>query len=311
MTVRVYYSTDASAPALTGVAGSFIAVLDACLVNGYGAKAAAGWTKPFSGTNLAVYRGSTGNRFFFRVDDTAGQTIRHRGYETMSDVNTGTGLFPTEAQFTGGLWLYKSVAANSTARPWIMVATEQNFYFFADPGSTAQFISNYTSMFFGNIVSYKSGDAYNTLICGPVATSIINSHLITLVNTLQTTCPGHYITRNYAQIGGSVTANKYQGDAPRAGSSIVIGSPSSNLQFPNPITGTLDISPIFVAENNLVVVRGLLPGMWAPLHNYLVLNNGETFTGTGEMAGKTFLLINVMQGDGQQGRVAMEISDTW
>ena len=50
MTVTVYRSTDASAPVLTGVAGAMKAVLDACLVNGYGAKAAAGWSAPFSAT---------------------------------------------------------------------------------------------------------------------------------------------------------------------------------------------------------------------------------------------------------------------
>ena len=38
----VYRSDDAGAPNLTGAAGSLIAILDAVLVNGYGAKPAAG-----------------------------------------------------------------------------------------------------------------------------------------------------------------------------------------------------------------------------------------------------------------------------
>lgn len=41
----IYRSTDASAPAMTSSSGSLIDVLNACLVTGYGAKAAAGWTK--------------------------------------------------------------------------------------------------------------------------------------------------------------------------------------------------------------------------------------------------------------------------
>ena len=41
MTVRVYKSTDGSAPVLTGQAGSLTTLLDAVLVNGYGAATAA------------------------------------------------------------------------------------------------------------------------------------------------------------------------------------------------------------------------------------------------------------------------------
>ena len=37
----IYRSTDASAPVLTGEVGKLVDLLDACLVNGYGAKSAA------------------------------------------------------------------------------------------------------------------------------------------------------------------------------------------------------------------------------------------------------------------------------
>ena len=47
MPVTVYRSTDAGAPLLTNSNGSLIAVLKACLVDGYGSKASAGWTAPF------------------------------------------------------------------------------------------------------------------------------------------------------------------------------------------------------------------------------------------------------------------------
>ena len=56
MGVTVYRFDDAGAPTLSAAAGALISVLDACLVNGYGAKPAAGWTKAFSGTNQAAYR---------------------------------------------------------------------------------------------------------------------------------------------------------------------------------------------------------------------------------------------------------------
>jgi len=64
-----------------------------------------GWSKVFSSANIAVYRAPdiAGTRMFLRVDDTDSTRARARGFETMSDVNTGTGPFPTDAQFSGNL----------------------------------------------------------------------------------------------------------------------------------------------------------------------------------------------------------------
>jgi hypothetical protein len=59
MTVRVYRSTDASAPVLTGQVGSLTALLDAILVNGYGALTAAGWTIAQTTTNKRGYKQNT------------------------------------------------------------------------------------------------------------------------------------------------------------------------------------------------------------------------------------------------------------
>ncbi len=54
MTVTVYRSTDAGAPPLDGTAGSFVDVLDWCLVSG--APTPAGWTIEFTSGDLRSYR---------------------------------------------------------------------------------------------------------------------------------------------------------------------------------------------------------------------------------------------------------------
>ena len=70
MTMTIYKSTDPSAPALPSVNGSMINVLYQCLVTGYGSKAGAGWTRPFTGTNLAAFKqGAGGNNRYLRVFD--------------------------------------------------------------------------------------------------------------------------------------------------------------------------------------------------------------------------------------------------
>lgn len=72
MAVKVYRSTDTSAPVLNGSVGTFINVLDACLVNGYGDKTSMGWTKEYSGTNTASYQMPSGtSQSSLNVNDNA------------------------------------------------------------------------------------------------------------------------------------------------------------------------------------------------------------------------------------------------
>src|SRR3990167_8837593 len=95
----IYSSADASAPVLDGQVGSLNDVLYACLVTGYGAKTGAGWTRTYddAANDTSVYRQGAGCQFYLRVDDggpgaAGAKEARFWGYETMSDVDTGTGM---------------------------------------------------------------------------------------------------------------------------------------------------------------------------------------------------------------------------
>src|SRR5262245_48942529 len=115
----LYRSTDASAPVLTGQVGTLITLLDACLVSGYGSKAAPGWTKPYTLTNAGAFKHGSGSRsMYLHVDDNCTPTglARDAGsfcWETMSAYNTGTGQFPTVAQRATGLYWRKSATADA------------------------------------------------------------------------------------------------------------------------------------------------------------------------------------------------------
>src|SRR5574338_427743 len=141
--VKYFHGQMTGAPVLSGTAGSRIAVLDACLINGFevnqvvlvagatgGAAALNGewcvtavsstwiqfacpgigdqtatgtitvkaapsgsWSKVFSGTNKAAYKSTdpAATGCLLRVDDTSAQYAVVRGYETMTDVDTGSG----------------------------------------------------------------------------------------------------------------------------------------------------------------------------------------------------------------------------
>lgn len=228
MTVRVYKSTDGSAPVLTGAAGSLVALLDAILVNGYGAKTAAGWTIGFTAANKRAYlQNLTGANnaagMYLYVDDSApgaggAREARACGFETMSAITpTGTGQFPTAAQSTigvGTLVIRKSTTADATARAWTCIANGQTIHLFIETGDIVGPPSLAAYPFiFGDFTSYKTGDQYAVLILGRQienSASAASDHLQHLPypainNTwnLANVMFGHYIARHWTGVGGS------------------------------------------------------------------------------------------------------------
>lgn len=315
MTVRVYRSTDASAPVLSGSAGALTALLHACLVTGYGAAVAAGWAREFTSTNKAVFRAAVGNRMRLRVDDTSTTEARIIGYEVMTDADTGTGPFPTNGQVSGGLYCRKSDTADGTARPWIVIADERRFYFLNNSGGsdisvgpTGTQLSG--SFFFGEIASFKAGDLYNTMIIGSEISGTSGARLGTCVVPVTThnASPGHYMPRPYYQSAGSMGVAK--GVAMNFNTGTNIGT--TGVPYPDPVTGALLLSPIYITERgpgNVPLVRGVMVGMLAPVHDAPAAHY-DIVSGSGEAAGKTLQLLNIASA-GTLGRAAFEISDTW
>lgn len=285
MTVTVYKSTDASAPVLSGTAGALVGVLYACLVTGYGSKSSAGWARAYSATNIDVYRPATGNRFYLRVADTGTQDARVICYETMSDAYTGTNPTPTNTQVSGGGYWRKSASADSTARPWIVIASETWFWLFVDGGSA----SDYWPQFFGDFTPYKSGgDAYATLIT--VNTSANNSGGAYYLATTIGQAPGtHFIVRAADGTTLSKAASKH---SDRAISGSYPGG-DGNLPYPQP-DGKLWLAPIYVADDKGGVnannrVRGELPNVYAPCCASVGAHL-DTYTATGDVSGSMLIV---------------------
>lgn len=158
---RILRSTDGGAPVLNGTAGSMIGVLDELLDIGGGGTY---WEKVYSGTNLAVYRSTVGERYYLRVDDTAAQVTGVRGYTSMSDVNTGSDIFPTTTQQTNWNWR-KSNTADSTSRAYVGVATDRFFLLLVTGGWSG---SGQMLGWFGEAIRLIEGVA-TTLRADPVS----------------------------------------------------------------------------------------------------------------------------------------------
>lgn len=306
MSVSIFQSTDASAPSLYGTAGTLITLLDAILVNGYGAKSSLGWTKAYSGTNKAAYLSPAGH--YLRVDDSANQYARVVGYHSMTDVDTGTEAFPTSTQFSGGLYCYKSNTADGTQRAWVVYSDGNIFYLLIDAGSG---FNNVHGMIFGAIVSYKTDDADCSIIVagdgqytGYSYVQFVNATAITSTET------GNYISRKYDGVTASIACGKFA----IYGHGYSGASGAGGTAYPEPINGGIIISPVAICESS--INRGRLPGFWFIQQNCPFLA-GDTFSGAAgsDLAGRTFRVFRIDSTTTSTGTAtgafAMETSDTW
>lgn len=135
MTTRVYRSSDSGAPSHSGTTlGQILTIIRACLVDGYGTRTAAGWTMPFSdlGNNKAVFRGQSGTGDYFRVDDNIDYEYSEIvGFETMTDVDTGTNQYPTIGAGSETVADWKCINRDNTQAEyddWAVVANEEFCY---------------------------------------------------------------------------------------------------------------------------------------------------------------------------------------
>lgn len=275
--------------------------------------APAGWTKAFSGTNLAAYKitsvGGTG--FYLRVDDTGTTAARVRGYVTMSDVNTGTGPFPTTADFAGsGLWWSKSNAAD--ARPWRIAADDRGFYYFPRQYDT---IYEHQGNYFGDILSLKSNDPYACVLRGNSADRSITpggtfGDDLVMADSSRA-YSGLYIARAANTLGGAV--NLYSApviDTTLSGTHI---TGSVGFAYPAAVDNGLMLTPVVL--HNTLGFRGYLPGIrYSPQVVNAAFNSGDVVAGSGDMAGKKVTAVrmgNLISAPSQCGMVFIDHTSDW
>lgn len=275
-----------------------------------------GWTKPFSGTNKAAYLPqATYVQCYLRVlDDSStptsanGRWAKLRGYESMSDVDTGTGLFPDATQSTNALTCWKSSTSDSTARPWWLVGDGGIFYLGMAAHSTSTVFGGYA---FGDINSLKSGDGYSCLLsawqAGADGTITNYNAPVTMafsaLGGYSATQAGKYLARTYTQLGTAIACG-FMGDN---GASTVMGG--SGPTYPHPPDNGLLFAPVAVVENSIVRSRAL-PGLYAPLHaNPLALL--ATVTDVPDLPGKTLQCFGLVTATVFAAQCLIDITGPW
>jgi hypothetical protein len=135
MVARLYSHDDVGAPVLgTTNDGSLLNILRACLVDGYGTRTPAGWTIPFSDIpNKKIIFGTVGGGAYFRLDDNYSYNwAKVRGYLNVTDIDTGTGEFPTINELPSASYFTacsKRYAVSVGYEKWHVIADDEWFYF--------------------------------------------------------------------------------------------------------------------------------------------------------------------------------------
>lgn len=325
-TTRIYKSTDSSAPVLTGQASSLIDLLDACLVNGYGAKTAAGWTKPYTGTNKAAFRNSVaagGTGMYLRVDDNAGGTggareALVRCYLTMSDVDTGTVETPTAAQVPDSIVWRKSNTVDSTARAWILVADELTLYLCVSTGTINANVGDSTYGA-GDIASDVAGDAYRFFVSGRESQAGAgnvggSSYGLMTPATAGFAAPSTsactWLARGYAgtgsptRIGLAVFGMVANSVAFGTSSAIARPSPGSSLSYFYPAIIAIESS-----------IRGRMRGLYVPQNDWSGVSAGFEVVDPPGLTGTLMALRHnidpITYSDANDGHIFVDITNAW
>jgi hypothetical protein len=153
----------------------------------------------------------------------------------------------------------------------------------------------------GNNIFFYCIGAFNSYLVNDAYNNFISSQMPSIVTSINTTISNHYCPRSYTQIGSSVAVGKH-GDVAKSASALTLGG-GGNI-YPNPVDGSMIISPVYLHEIN--IIRGVFPGLWFPCH-FIPLGTNDTLTGTGPLSGKTFEAFSLFY----NGQCFIETSDTW
>lgn len=227
--------------------------------------APAGWEKVFSGTNKAVYRSTNflDSRHYLRVDDSHNQWARVRGFEVMSDVDTGTGPFPADAQMSGGGYWHKATSANGTDIPYLLAADAQMLLVAvaSAQGNNPTYMSAPVRGFGTPLALNPAGDVFATVLtaAGSDTSNYANAQLAGGTTDsgagALSCCP-----RPWQGIGSSTLAYTQAMTGIR---NVLSGACNHLGAGPSGVDGQLKLSRVVVLDQVAnAPARSLVPGVW-------------------------------------------------
>jgi len=215
------------------------------------------------------------------------------GYETMSDVDTGTNPYPV----VGAVTFTYMAPSSGIALPWTVVADDRTFYFYNHNPSD----SDYRGGAFGDGYSYQSSGLYRTFLG---ATGYVRGTALP--------DPGAdtwFTPRNHLGVYNATDRPlSLIGDTAKGVSGLLKGT----VPYPHGPDNKIWLAPLELVDHLTPAIRMRLRGMWHWLHDTAAVADADVFDGVGDMVGKNFLIVrNVFDGSAYRHVVVHETSSTW
>jgi len=290
------------------------------LTGGSVSKASLGWTKDYTALARGIYRApaaSGGSRCYLEVIDNTPDVsngaivARVLGMETVTALgsgitpSSGSGLF---ANLVNETWLKSASQVAFPQRIWVLFGDDRTFYLFVQAGTVT---SAYHMYAFGDHRSLVAGDVTKGFIWGhnTFATPATWSSGELGGAQSPSTMIGHYLQRNWSGVISNTLFGK-AGDMGFRG----IGSSSpaqfvGSLTIPHAPDGGLYLSPVYIFEGaaGAYTQRGVIRGLYHLLHPLTSFNDGDTFAGAGDLAGRNFMIMKFLNlSGGANGMIAVE-----
>ncbi|MDW3682929.1 hypothetical protein RA280_14465 [Cupriavidus sp. CV2] len=269
-----------------------------------------GWTKPFSGTNLAAYRAPTGKQHYLRVDDTNTYGAVVWGAETMSSISAGTGIYPGG----GGTSFVNTCEwqkAYTSPYRYILVGDDRRF-FLLPAVQASQY--GYNVYFFGDYTPYNASDASPVMLAADRTLSYLSGGYAYPAGysqgTYMTTSPSAkaYLSRSAAGAlagDGVWLARGYPGGAAWAS-----GSPTSfSYDTQTPLQAIVALGcEVFDVTAGGFGMRGNMPGLYMfPQKMTGLFATGNVIT----LGGKDLLLVLSSVVSNTAGMAGFDLTGPW
>ena len=231
----------------------------------------------------------------------------------MSDVDTGTGPFPTDLQAGGGGYWRKKPNSTATAVPWRMFGDGRMLYLAiqsnADLGVTH---TQAPLRGFGDPIALSpSGDVWTSAISFDGSSDGNNGGGFDYNGSSSFSSGGMAMPRGISGLGGSVLVDS------RAfvGTSVVSGADSTLGSAPSAVDGQVKPGRLFLKENGTNPPRAITPGVFfIPQTGVLALFvDGAIVAGGGELIGRSLMLVatNGSRNSAATGMYMVDLTGPW
>ncbi len=276
------------------------------------------WSKPFTGTNKACFKSTDvqSNGHYLRVNDSGTTTARLVGYESMTDVDTGSGPFPTEAMVSGGGYMHKSSAA-STSPVRYAIAADSRAVLWAVESSTPGLATPRSSDVrgFGDPVALAtSGDAWSSFLSCIAVSHTFSISGGSLAGVASSTSTGVLsVARPLSGFGGAILCDpkSFAGTVSSlSGADAALGAAPSNVD------GKIYLSKLYMrAATGTEGPRAIVPGVaYVPQSGVSSLVQPHAMmAGAGEWGGRKLLAIGLGANASSppDGIVFLDVTGPW